>query len=299
MIRGGLRALWALWALTLAGGFLGALHPAGDSLAVGRLQVLTAGAILLAGLLAAGMPRLAGLTAVALLLAGGATWAAWRGGAAAGEGAFALYQKNLLYVGGDRTALIADIRAADPDLITLQEAVAGDPDDDAMLAGLADRWPHQLRCRSNAVGDVAILSRHAFLPGSTLCDEHDSHAVARLVLPGAGEVTVVALHLAWPWPFRQAGQLAGLRARLDGLAGPVIVAGDFNMQPWGRPLGLLARSAGAVRVGGYGTTYARFGPLAPVIIDHVLLPAGWQAQAGTRPEFGSDHRGVVARFGPG
>ena len=71
-------------------------------------------------------------------------------GSACGQGALLLYQKNVLYSGGDRAALVADIRASRADIVTLQETVAADA---AMFAALADDYPTQWHCRSNAIGD--------------------------------------------------------------------------------------------------------------------------------------------------
>jgi len=76
----------------------------------------------------------------------------------------------------------------------------------------------------------------------------------------------------------------------------MLIAGDFNMVPWGSSVRSIAKAAESERIGGYVTTFPAFGGLAPLAIDHVLIPKGGQGQIETRPLLGSDHLGLVARF---
>ena len=288
----------ALAALTVAGlallalGHLGRWLAIGDTAAVGRLWVLAAAVVVLPGLWRVGRRGMAVIAGLAVLVSAGQTALAVRS-APAGQGALLLYQKNVLYSGGDRAALVADIRASRADIVTLQETVAADA---AMFAALADDYPTQWHCRSNAIGDVAVLSRHPMVPGSAVCDQAHSWVTLRLAIADLGEVQVVSLHLSWPWPFSLPQQLPGVREAMAALPGPVIVAGDFNMQPWGASVSAVGRAAGVRRLGGYGSTYPGFGIWAPLIIDHVLIPQGWSGQAETRPLLGSDHLGLLARI---
>jgi endonuclease/exonuclease/phosphatase (EEP) superfamily protein YafD len=299
--------LLALLGLGLLGaGFLGRWWPPGDSLAVGRLWVM-GGLVLIAPLAwRVGLRRLSVAVLLTLLMAAVPTGLAWRGamgpgreagtGAGAGAGAgLILYQKNVNYRGGDRAALIADLRASGADVVALQETVAADQ---AMFAALEDLYPTQVHCRSSVVGDVAILARAPAVAGSAACSRHDNWATLRLELPGIGAVQVVSLHLAWPWPFSQALQLPGVVGALTGMEGPVIVAGDFNMQPWGASVAAVAATIGGQRLGGHGTTRVGWLPPPPVIIDHVLVPGGWGGTVTLRPLTGSDHRGLLARITP-
>ncbi len=110
-----------------------------------------------------------------------------------------------------------------------------------------------------------------------------------------GRLWLVSIHLHWPWPYRQAAQLATLVPMIEGLDGPTVIAGDFNMVRWSTALGAL-RTAGRVRnAGPVRGTYPQFGPLLVLPIDHVLAPGG--GTVALRPLLGSDHLGLVAEVG--
>ena len=93
-------------------------------------------------------------------------------------------------------------------------------------------------------------------------------------------------------------QLDHIGATVEGVAGPVIVAGDFNTTPWSPHFrDLLAttglRDAGTGR-GWLPTWPGRLGP-AGIPIDHVLV-RGEVAVTGLRrgPDVGSDHYPLIA-----
>lgn len=109
---------------------------------------------------------------------------------------------------------------------------------------------------------------------------------------------MVTLHLHWPWPHGQAAQVDILASAIAALDRPVVVAGDFNMVPWGASVARIERAARARRTGATVTTFARF-PLLPLPIDHVLLPEGWAGRQSVLAELGSDHRGLLVHFAPG
>lgn len=105
---------------------------------------------------------------------------------------------------------------------------------------------------------------------------------------------IVSLHLHWPWPYRQAAHVDQLADDLAALKGPIIIGGDFNMTEGSYTLRRIQELTFTVRASGSGGTYV-LRDVVPLKIDHVLLPTcGFTAR---RPLFGSDHRGVVARFG--
>lgn len=230
--------------LALGLGYLGWLHPAGDSFAVFRAQ----GAALLllmsgAGLLA-GAGRLAGMgLAVAALIGGPLLVAYQREGPA---GSWTVYQKNMLFRNDDLAGLAADIRVVGPDVLMLQEVSVPNR---ALLAGLVDVLPGQVFCPFASVGGVAVATRWPVVAGSMTC----ARGLAALQVEGpGGRVWLVSIHLHWPWPYGQAGHLQRLLPILEGLQGPVVLAGDFNAVPWSAAVGRVAvavggRLAGPVR----------------------------------------------------
>ena len=137
-------AALAVGLVVLAATYAGALHPAGDSLGVGR-------------------PFLAALLVVAgLVIRGGMGWAAVAGGLLAlapvlwamrpieapGQGII-VYQKNLLYSVDDPSEIAADIRDSGADVALLQELSA---QNGALRKMLAEVLPHQGVCPSNTPG---------------------------------------------------------------------------------------------------------------------------------------------------
>ena len=266
--------------LVLAAGFLGPLHRAGDSLAL--LRPL-AGAGCLLGLVAG--PR-----ALRLACAAGAVLAAatvlppLRPQAPGGD--LRLYSKNLLAGNAGVEAIAADVEAAAPDVVLLQEVSDANR---AVIERLAPGWPHVHLCRFSARTGIAVLSRHPF-DGAPRCTEARAMALAPVALPG-GTAWVASVHLPWPWPVDSAAAEAQAVAALAALEGPAVVAGDFNAFPWTHRVRAVARAARARPAGPTRATFHLGGRL-PLPIDHVLAPGG--GRVGTRPRLGGDHLGLVA-----
>mgnify|MGYP002790663186 CR=1 FL=1 len=183
-LRLGLSALSLLGLAVLLAGYLGRWWPPGDSLAVGRLQVLAAAVPVSAGLWRAGGRRLAGL--------GLAPCLSCRDGPAD----VTVYQKNLRFDGTDRAALVADIIASGADLITLQEVSRANL---VVLSDLDAAYPYRHLCPFSGVGGIAILSR---LPLTAPECPVPGLATARVAL-AAGDFVVASVHLYWPFPFDQ------------------------------------------------------------------------------------------------
>jgi endonuclease/exonuclease/phosphatase (EEP) superfamily protein YafD len=128
------------------------------------------------------------------------------------------------------------------------------------------------------------------------------YVVAKVAAPGVTPL-VVGVHPASPSEDAEDSQernhqLDHIGTTVKGVAGPVIVAGDFNVTPWSPHFrDLLAttglRDAGAGQ-GWIPTWPIRLGP-AGIPIDHILI-RGQVAVAGLRrgPDIGSDHYPLVA-----
>ncbi len=288
-----LTVFWASLLLTLAS-FGGELHGLGDSLAVFRhwwaVLVSLSSLLLLRGRL-----RLAGLGLLAGFLAGAPVLAGWfgGGGASGGEERYAFYQKNLLYNGTDRRGIIADIRATAPDFVSMQEISDANLE---IYEALAEAYPTRLICSSRGAGRLAILSRYP-LSGEdpARCLKPGGVAAVRVATPD-GPVWALALHLKWPFPRAQAEQVATMLPALRDLDAPVVLGGDFNMVPWSATMRRIEAATGSRRAGALFFTFRhpRFPLWLP--IDHLLVPGG-RGRLEIRPFLGSDHRGLLLRFG--
>jgi len=283
-------AICTLLALAaLAGSYLGALHPAGDSLAVFRLWL--AGGAFALGLLSAlfGARHLGGLSTVAA--AGAALpillqiWVQLDTPRAAPD--LSVYVKNLGSARGDAAALIADIEASGADILLLQELT---PENADLMQAALPSHPFWHICQFSGWSGMAVAARWPM--GQITCSEHRSVALAEILTP-TGPIRAASLHQVWPWPYEQAELLPMVLETLRSDAPRQIVAGDFNMVPWSHTARQIARATGTRRIGPVQTTIRiRHVPLQ---IDHVLTTG--QGSVARRPQFGSDHYGLLARVG--
>jgi endonuclease/exonuclease/phosphatase (EEP) superfamily protein YafD len=271
--------------LLIAAGYAGALHPTGDSFAVFRPQFAAALMVMALVGLALGARRFAGVGAVLSLAAGLPLGFAYIATPEAGQG-LVLYQKNVLYINDDLPALQADIRAASPTILTLQEVSdANHP----LLTAVTDILPHQMHCPFKAVGGTAIATTFTPTTAPQVCEPGLS---AMQVTGPDGPLWIVSIHLNWPWPFHQAAQVDTLIPVLEGLDGPIVMAGDFNMVPWSHTLHRFTAASRTRLTGPLRGTWPGFGRLAVLPIDHVMGPEGGTITP--RPLAGSDHHGLLA-----
>jgi endonuclease/exonuclease/phosphatase (EEP) superfamily protein YafD len=206
--------------------------------------------------------------------------------------AMSLYQKNLLVTGSSPEAIAEDIRSTEPDFVTLQEVSNHNL---SKIRSLISSYPDHFICHSNKKGAVALLSDHPLVPGSARCYADLNLALAQVDV-GDDRIWVASLHLDWPFPYGQANQARRVANVLLALDGKVIVAGDFNMVPWGGSVARITRAIRGQMAGPSVNSFPAFQPLVPLSIDHVLLPSGARASVEARPLLGSDHYGVLTRF---
>ena len=274
----------------LVGGLLGAVHPAGDSLAVFRAYLAASALIIAALLWGLGAVRLAVFLGGAGILAGATlVMAFWP--AAPDEGAFSLYQKNMLFRNPNPAALADDIAARAPDFVTLQEVSRANLD---VLEALRPDYPAQNTCKWGGVGGVAVASRWPVIAGSAFCSDAGGLGGMQVDTPD-GPVWVVSVHLHWPWPRQQPKHAARMIPDLQALRGKVVLGGDFNMVPWSFRLRQYAQASGTQRLGPAFITLIKAGGGLRVVIDHVLVTGG-RGRVTRLPLLGSDHFGLLARF---
>lgn len=277
-------------ALVFVGGFFGDIHPLGDSLAVFRLYAMGALFFSMFGfaLWRQNMLTVAGL---ALLVFGVYSLRDFALTPPEVQG-FSLMQHNNLYL-NDSHDLAVYARENAPDIITLQEITTKSV---PQLAALRPDYPYQVICPFSKVGSVAILSKFRFIGAQGEgCREGLGMVSARVAIP-AGEITVVSLHLHWPFPYQQSAQLERMLPALASLKGPVFVGGDFNMVAWSHALAQIEAATHARVIGGLRFTKTLYSGAVQLPIDHILAPQNWPSTATLGPRLGSDHNSVIARF---
>lgn len=191
------------------------------------------------------------------------------------------------------------------DVLVVQELT---PEIADRLAAVESELPYRaVDARPSAAG-VGIWSRYPVRRYSRDPGYELGMLTASLQVPGVTrDVTVVAAHVAGPWPQPIDGwrtEMATLPKTLAGLAksageGAVIVAGDLNatadMLPFRRLLaagfGDTAEQTGA----GLAGTYPAKGSTPPLIrIDHILIRNAAATDVRTVRVPGTDHLGVAA-----
>ncbi len=289
--------------MLLAISYLGSVHPVGDSVAVFRLQLAAAVLAGAVGIWAAGGRWLAVVCSAAAMWAGVPIVANFTGVSAGEAGSYTLYQKNLFRKQWSRMEVMEEILSLDPDFVTLQEITSHDR---KWLGRLLDAYEHKLICGEGSQTTIGLLSRFPLLPETRICpvEEREDKAAIKLAaaqvrLPDGGQPWLVSIHLGWPYPADQIEQAARIADLLGSLKGPMMIGGDFNMVPWASSVQMIAEAARAERVKPAFGTYVPSGPLLPLPIDHIFLPTGTNGRAELRPAVGSDHLGIVARFGLG
>lgn len=267
-------------ALGVAIGFGGRLHPAGDSIALLR-PVL--GALCLLGLIVV-RPKWLRATLAAAGISAAVTILPVFASQKSGDD-LRLYAKNLWWANEGMGAVAQDIRAAEVDVVLLQEVSFRNED---IMDLLVSDFPYQHRCATNKWMSKAVLSRTPF-EGEQKCSEERGIALAAVNLNGV-KIWVGSLHIPWPWPYESDDNEAAVEALLSDLDAPVVIAGDFNAFPWTARVNRIVDVSDTMLAGPTRPTLTLWN--MPLPIDHVLAPGGGTVER--RPLLGSDHRGLVA-----
>lgn len=211
---------------------------------------------------------------------------------------FEVLSFNLLISNPNGAAIADMILERAPDVVMLFEAapVFGE------LERLSAAYPYRVGCDVEARCDTLLLSRTALSETrveSLSSFSEDRVIFARTEFEGRA-VNLVAVHLTKPY-FDQGAEIevARLTRMLDGLEGPVFLAGDFNAAPWSRTLGRLVGNAGLLAPSAYpGTWPVRLGDLGiPIDTGFTRAPALIEHLEALADSLGSNHRGVFMRVG--
>lgn len=216
---------------------------------------------------------------------------------------------------GALETLIANER---PDIITLQEKF----DEEGMRRLLGPGWQVEVTPGILVATQFPIVSRQLFT-GSEAVAWRTVAIDYRMETP-AGPLDFVAVHLYTPrkglesikdrrWAgiqgmranlARRSRESAELRRWIDGLEGPVILAGDMNLPDesaiFRRDWSGFADAFGVAGLGyGYTYGYTTSGWLYGIRIDHVLAGPGFRVRRSwVGPHVGSDHRPLLAVLEP-
>lgn len=227
------------------------------------------------------------------------------------SGTVTVMTHNLFGMNYEMEQVTAAIKAEDPDIIVLQEYFGEQASD--LHPRLLAAYPFYARCRGGKRVNLGLYSRLPFeqiedgaCPNNAYVTNRTGHILARFKTAEDKSFSVLTTHMDWPIPVaRQREQLAGLSAVLQGIDGPLIVAGDFNSTPWSYSLRDFVAENGLVRetvnLVTYPLRWFYFGAWRDTIpflpLDHVMTRGGivvHELHAGQRTA--SDHLPVVFTF---
>ena len=202
-------------------------------------------------------------------------------------------------------ALARELATLDADVLILEELTPG------WVEALAASGVIGAFDRSSVIGPrddcfgIALLSR-APLRSSEVIERGDVPVIRAEVSLGERAITVLAVHTLPPVDGEYAAvwrdQVRALAADARDHDGPLVVAGDLNLTPFGRAYGALrdAGLRGAHELAGRGlaTTWPNGRrSIPPMRLDHVLVSVGIEALAVREGVgAGSDHRPVIAEL---
>jgi len=275
-------------------GFTGRYFAPGDSIALMRPQVgvlLIVFALILLAARARGF-ALASLT-FASLAVGSVAAGFIPSSDDCGNRCVTLYQKNLMSRAWPRYPLADDILHSNAEIVTLQEVSSHNQE---YMSNLFDHYPRSAICEFRPEQNVAILTTLPVVDGGEFCLRGLGMVGLQVIGPDNQPVWVVSIHLNWPYPYTQFEQSKRIAAHIEQLEGPVLIAGDFNMVPWGSSVRRIGSAADSQVFGQALNTHNLGSWMMPMPIDNLLVPRGTTGTAELRPFMGSDHLGIKARI---
>lgn len=192
------------------------------------------------------------------------------------------------------------VAEAAPDVLLVVEFT---PHAEEVLAEFDKVFPQQLKAPAEGPYGIALWSRFPLEHAFTFPLGPVQGVEARVQTP-AGALTLLGVHLSAPTLPRRAEQrnyeLDLLAERRAAIAGPVIVAGDFNVTPYS-PYYSDWLAATRLTDSRYGRTLSASWPaVLPILgipIDHVAVSNEFTILSHHRlPAFGSDHWGIMAEL---
>lgn len=253
--------------------------------------------------------RLAAVAAPLVLATLGPTLWQWRPKAAPstrGE-TLTVMSVNLLNRNQTPGPILAEITAADPDVLLLQEYTPHWHR--AVQAAVGSTYPHQSWVIRDDSYGLAVYSRRPFVEpvSQTVALGDATEPQIRAVIELAGQnVTLYNLHLTLPLGLDYLAhgrrEVADLLDLLMDRTGPVLIAGDFNFTEHSPQAAALARAGMTDAQSRYGVGRGATWPVNSFLrwlpglrLDHIYLSEPLVCTAiRTGQGYGSDHRPVVA-----
>lgn len=189
------------------------------------------------------------------------------------------------------------IEASGADVVVVMEAapIFG------QLEALAATYPARVGCDSDTGCDLVLMSRTPLgrVERHSLGPYWRNRLITAETIVGGETVALVAAHMVKPYfdsaSVAEAHVLSGI---LDGLGGPLVLAGDFNAAPWSDNIHWLTQDAELLPGPAYPATWPV--PLGPagVPIDNIFTRAPLLVTSVTAlPDaMGSNHRGITAEI---
>lgn len=211
---------------------------------------------------------------------------------------FTHMQFNLNFRNTELDNVVNFIEKNTPDIITLQEVTK---DHQYTLEKLKNSlYPYQKYCDFYpVVGAVAILSQYPLVDNSSMCLKGKGLLTTKVKID-KDIITVVSLHLHWPFPYDQYKQYDILENIFEELTPPVLIAGDFNAAPWSHIVNKISMSSNTKVVNGVRWSLD-IGKLFPTLsimklpIDHVLLSEDiFTTYIHSEDYLGSDHFPIMS-----
>jgi endonuclease/exonuclease/phosphatase (EEP) superfamily protein YafD len=210
---------------------------------------------------------------------------------------FRLVSFNVWFRNDDLRRIASFLESTQADVIVLQELSRAKA---AALQPLLVSFPHSYLEDGRRYGTV-VFSRWPLIGASVPLSEKGVDAARVSVAWRDEAITVLGVHLHWPLGARHSrlrnADLQGLARYARTQAGPLLIAGDFNITPWSAHFGEVLSASGlndcAVGRAVAPTWPAQFPPLG-ISIDHCLASKHWRSlHVQTGPNLGSDHRALV------
>lgn len=225
--------------------------------------------------------------------------------AAAVEGAdrrLTVMTANLLWNNDERAAAVDQILALNPDVVVLQEGVSRWRGE---LRRLAARYPFSGPGAAETDRRVQVFSRVPLRGARLYYPDGRRFPYLHAVLELDGRaVHLLGVHPPYPTSRELSalrnGYLRAVARHARSLAGPVVVAGDFNITPWSPYFLDLVETGGlrdSAKGRGWLPTWPSWLPLAGIPIDHVLVGPGIAVESLARGvAAGSDHYPLIAEL---
>jgi len=250
-----------------------------------------------------------------------------------GQPVIKLMSNNMFGLNYDMDRMARIIGEENPDIIALQEYFGFQQR--SLNPKIAARYPFFMICGGRKQSYIALYSKTDFtLQDGTQCasnpekrDNPAARIIARLKDQNDNEYTIVVTHLNWPIQInplfrdeldfgqklfamsaRKQNEWAELSAKINNIAGPVIVAGDFNSTAWSYAMERFTKDTGLIRHSKGMLTYPKllyiageWRETAPFLsIDHILASGDvFMQNIRTGEQTGSDHLPLYAQFSVG